>query len=90
MEVSLCKGDSGPYGGCVQRPHRVSKGQVRVNGSEAAEVMNPDQQGGGLAHGFHIQLPGEHRKQDVFLKIICVDVNWQCGQEQILPAHGVN
>lgn len=27
---------------------------------------------------------------DIFLKIICVDVNWQCGQDQILPAHGVN
>lgn len=73
--MSLCKGDSGLYGGCVQCLHRVFKGQIRVNSSEAAEVMNPDQQGGGITHGFYIQLPGEHQKQDIFLKIICVDVN---------------
>lgn len=70
MEVSLREGDSGPYGGCVQHLHRVFKGQIRANGSEAAEVMNPHQQGGGLTHGCNIQLPDEREKQDFFLSSV--------------------
>lgn len=59
VEVSLCEGASWLYAGHIQRPHRVFKRHVRVDCSEAAEVTNPNQQGGGLAHGSHIQLPDD-------------------------------
>lgn len=67
VEVSLCEGASWLYAGHIQRPHGVFKRHVRVDCSEAAEVMNPNQQGGGLAHGSHIQLPDERQKQGTLI-----------------------
>lgn len=61
--VSLCEGDSRLDGGSVQSFHWVFKGKVRVHSSEAAEIMNPHQQGGGLAHASNIQLPDEWHQQ---------------------------
>lgn len=44
------------YAGHIQRLYRAFKRHVRVDCSEAAEVVMPCQQGGSLAHGSHIQL----------------------------------
>lgn len=59
VEVWLCERPSSLYAGHIQRLHRAFKRHVRVDCPEAAEVVNPNQQGGGLAHGSHIQLPGD-------------------------------
>lgn len=62
VEVCLCEGASWLYTGHIQRLHRVFKGHVGAYGSEAAEVMSPNQQGGSLSHGSHIQLAEEKQK----------------------------
>lgn len=64
VEVCLYKGASWLYAGHIQRLHRAFKRYVRVDSPEAAEVVNPNQQGRSLTHGPHIQLPDERRKQE--------------------------
>lgn len=68
VEVSLRKGASRLYSGHIQRLNWAFEKHVRVDCSEAAEVMNPDQQGSGLTHGPHIQLPDDTQKQEAFSK----------------------
>ncbi len=62
MEVCLYEGASWFYTGHIQCLHRAFKRHVRVDCPEAAEVVSPNQQGGSLAHGSHIQLPDERQK----------------------------
>lgn len=62
VEVSLYEGNPWLDADNTQRPHRVFKRHVRVNCSEAAEVMHPNQQGSSIAHSSHIQLPDENAR----------------------------
>ncbi len=66
MEVCMYEGASWLYAGHIQRLHRVFKRCFRVHCPEAAEVVNPNQQGSSLAHGSHIQLPDEKQRQETF------------------------
>ena len=51
----------GRYVGEVQGLDRAFEGHVGVHSPEAAEVVRPHQQGGGLVHGLHVQLPDRKR-----------------------------
>lgn len=62
VEVYMCKGAAWLYVHHIQRLHRVFKSHVRADCPEAAEVMGPNQQGSGLTHSSHIQLPDDRHK----------------------------
>lgn len=66
MEVGVYEGAAWLYAGHIQCLHRAFKRHVGADCPEAAEVMNPNQQGGSLTHGSHIQLPDERQKQGTF------------------------
>jgi len=67
VEMCVYEGSSWLYVDHIKRLHGIFQMDVRADCPEGAEVLSPNQQGGSLAHGSHIQLPDQRQKQETFL-----------------------